>query len=53
MSKKKKSNKLPTLVETIQSIRKDWNGIKPVTRVEENKKKKKPKYKHKEYEMYE
>ena len=53
MSKKKKKKKVPTFIEQVQSIRKDWNGINPVTRVEENKKKKKPKYKHKEYETYE
>jgi hypothetical protein len=52
LAKKKKPKKLPTLVETIQSIRKDWNGINPVTRIVESKKHKKPKYKKKEYEGY-
>ena len=47
MSKKKKK---PTALELAQSIRSSWNGVNPVTRIEENKKKKKPKYKHKQYE---
>lgn len=49
MSKKKK--KKPTALELTQSIRGSWNGVNPVTRIEENKKKKKPKYKHKQYEQ--
>ena len=48
MSKKKK--KKPTALELAQSIRGSWNGVNPVTRIEENKKKKKPKHKHKQYE---
>ena len=50
MSKKKK--KEMTAIELYQSIRKNWNGVNPVTRVQENKKKKKPKYKNKDYEDY-
>ena len=52
MSKKNKKKKAPTFIEQIQSIRKDWNGINPVTRIVESKKHKKPKYKKKEYEGY-
>ena len=52
MSKKKKKKKAPTLVEQIQSIRKAWNGINPVSRIVESKKHKPPKYKNKEYEGY-
>lgn len=53
MSKKKKKKKAPTLVEQIQSIRKDWNGINPVSRIVESKKHKPQKHKNKEYEDYE
>jgi hypothetical protein len=45
LSKKKKKNK--TMLELYQSIRKDWNGVNPVSRIVESKKKKKPKYPHK------
>ena len=49
MSKKKKK-KDPTMIDLYKSIRGSWNGINPVTRIVESKKKKKPKYKKKEYE---
>jgi hypothetical protein len=49
MSKKKKK-KDPTMIDLYKSIRGSWNGVNPVTRIVENKKKKKPKYKKKEYE---
>lgn len=49
MSKKKKK-KDPTMIDLTQSIRSSWNGINPVTRIVESKKKKKPKYKHKQFE---
>lgn len=47
MSKKKNniSNSNPTY-EAIKKIRGDWNGVKPYTRIIENKKKN-PKIKHK------
>lgn len=48
----RKKKKTPTLVDEIRSIRKNWNGINPVTRVQESKKRKKPKYKNKDYEDY-
>lgn len=43
MSKKKKT-KLRNSYEVNRSIRRDWGTIKPYTRIEENKKKKKEKY---------
>ena len=49
MSKKKK-NSLPTTNELAQSIRRDWNGINPVTRVVESKKNKPIKHKKREME---
>ena len=48
MSKKKKKNK--TAMDLYQSIRGSWNGVNPVSRIVESKKKKKPKYKHKLFE---
>lgn len=43
MSKKKKTPK--TYVEIYQSMRKDWNGINPVTKVIPDKRRKPDKYK--------
>lgn len=51
MSKKKNSKKEKSMIDLYQSIRRDWNGVNPVTRIVESKKKKKPKYKHKEFEQ--
>lgn len=49
MSKKnKKEDK--SMLDLYQSVRRDWNGVNPVTKIVESKKKKKPKYPHKEYE---
>ena len=48
MSKKKK--KAPSNLELAQSIRRDWNGINPVTRVVESKKNKSTKHKKREME---
>ena len=45
MTKKKKKNKSKSMIGLYQSIRRDWNGVNPVTKVMENKKRKKPKYK--------
>lgn len=51
MSKKKRKNKKQkSMLDLYQSTRRNWNGVNPVTRIVENKKKKKPKYKKKEYE---
>lgn len=47
---KRKSKKKPTAVDLYKSIRGTWNGVNPVTKIVESKKKKKPKYPHKEYE---
>lgn len=48
MSKKKNEEK--SMIDLYKSIRKDWNGVNPVTRIVESKKRKKPKHKKKEYE---
>jgi hypothetical protein len=50
MSKKKKKNSLLTTNELAQTIRRDWNGINPVTRVVESKKNKPIKHKKREME---
>lgn len=47
---KKKKNEIPSSLELMESIRGSWNGVNPVTRIVESKKRKKPKYKKKEYE---
>ena len=44
---KKKKKKDPTMMDLYKSIRGSWNGVNPVTRIVESKKKKKPKYPHK------
>ena len=51
MAKKKKKNKSKSMIDLYQSIRRDWNGTNPVSRIVESKKKKKSKYPHKEYEQ--
>jgi hypothetical protein len=48
MNKKKKKD--PSNLELAQSIRRDWNGINPVTRVVESKKNKPIKHKKREME---
>jgi hypothetical protein len=48
--KKKKKNSLPTTNELAETIRRDWNGINPVTRIVESKKNKPIKHKKKELE---
>lgn len=48
MSKKKK--KVPTNLELIQGRRGSWNGIKPITRIVESKKRKPEKHKKKAME---
>ena len=48
MSNKKK--KKPTNLDLMRSIRKDWNGVNPVSRTVESKKNKKSKHKKKELE---
>ena len=52
MSKKKKkgSDNLPSSIELAQSIRRDWNGINPVSRIVESKKNKPVKHKKRELE---
>ena len=51
MSKKRrKKKKVDDQVELNRQIRKDWNGINPVTRVIPDKRRKKPKHKGKIYD---
>ena len=50
MSKKKRKHKPETAVELVLTIRGNWNGVNPVTRIEESKKRKKPKHKKREME---
>lgn len=50
MSKKKKKKEMPTTNELARTIRGNWNGINPVTRVVESKKNKPIKHKKKEME---
>lgn len=47
MGKKIKPIPLRSDLELYKTIRKTWKDFNPVTRVVENKKKKKPKYRHK------
>lgn len=46
----KKKKEVPTMNELAKTIRGSWNGINPITRIVESKKRKKPKHKKKEYE---
>lgn len=51
MSKKRKHKKTPpTALELVLTVRGNWNGVNPVTRIEENKKRKKPKHMKREME---
>ena len=47
MAKKKKKNEEVTNADLFKQILKNWNGVNPVSRIVESKKKKKPKYPHK------
>jgi hypothetical protein len=49
MAKKKKKKEVSN-ADLYKSVRGDWNGINPVSRIVESKKKKAPKYKHKIFE---
>jgi hypothetical protein len=50
MSKKKNKKKMPTNMELAQTIRRDWNGVNPVTRIQESKKNKPIKHKKRDLE---
>ena len=53
MNKKKKKrslNSLPSSIELANSIRRDWNGVNPVSRMVESKKNKPIKHKKRELE---
>ena len=45
-----KKKKMPSVIELVNTIRKDWNGINPVTKIIESKKRKPIKHKKKEME---
>ena len=47
MAKKKKKKEEVSNADLYKSVRGDWNGINPVSRIVESKKHKKPKYPHK------
>ena len=47
MSKNKKKKKPTSVNELYKTVRGNWNGVNPVSRVVESKKNKPPKYKHK------
>lgn len=50
MAKKKKKKVDASTADLYKTIRGDWNGVNPITRIVESKKNKKPKYKHKIYQ---
>ena len=50
MSKRRHKKTPPTALELVLTVRGNWNGVNPVTRIEENKKRKKPKHKKREME---
>jgi hypothetical protein len=50
MSKKKNKKRMPTNIELAQTIRRDWNGVNPVTRIQESKKNKPTKHKKRDLE---
>ena len=50
MSKRKHKKIPPTALELVFTVRGNWNGINPVTRIQESKKHKKPKHKKREME---
>lgn len=50
MKMSKKNKKMPTTNELARTVRRDWNGINPVTRVVESKKNKPIKHKKREME---
>ena len=50
MKKKKSKDQIPTSIDLWDSIRKDWNGINPISRIEESKKRKPVKHKKREME---
>lgn len=41
----KEKKELPPNYEVLRKIRRDWQQVKPYTRIEEDKRKKKPKHK--------
>ena len=47
---KKKKEKNKSALDLCRQVRGSWNGVNPITRIIESKKKKKPKYKHKQFE---
>ena len=50
MSKKRRKPAVKTFKEIAQTQRRDWGEIKPYTRVHEDKRRKRPKYKERDDE---
>ena len=50
MSKKKRKPAVKTFKEIAQTQRRDWGEVKPYTRVHEDKRHKRPKYKERDDE---
>ena len=50
MSKKKRKPVVKTFKEIAQTQRRDWGEVKPYTRVHEDKRRKRPKYKERDDE---
>ena len=50
MSKKKRKPAVKTFKEIAQTQRRDWGEVKPYTRVHEDKRRKRPKYKERDDE---
>lgn len=48
--KDKISKETQVSYETNKRIRRDWGNVRPFTRIEQDKRKKKPKYKNKEFD---
>ena len=50
MYKRKHKKTPPTALELVLTVRGNWNGVNPVTRIQESKKHKKTKHKKRELE---
>lgn len=50
MSKKNSKKQIKTNVEIYQTMRRDWNGLNPITKVIPDKRNRKPKHKNRAYD---
>ena len=50
--KHKLKNEKIAALNLLKSVRRDWHGVNPITRIETDKRKKKIKHKKKEMESY-